>query len=324
MHGPWASLQCTKCIKFGVLFSCWSCGYSFQKSWGFIKKKVRRKKKDQSYHNRKETLMQQRLLLNMWWWCVRATEASWKLLAALTLPHSSCLSVCYQQRSCTLNILQLYSIMVVGGGTVYRDYKHTALYDQTLHSLVSQWQMQNFTSYINQTNSIPLDNCTRELHYCQWSCHTLQNANHSDHYKRGATVFEYDQLFSAGLLLSAVVTFYLPFTQFTRQTDSCSTAAPSVGERREFGAGWIGDLAIGAAVKLPSCRKWRITRCLVLWQIAPPLCHLLCALFTNTCSAYHLCRQHTQKPGQENDYTHLDTHILSTASLPGSVLLAWQ
>lgn len=37
------------------------------------------------------------------------------------------------------------------------------------------------------------------------------------HTKTGATVFEYDQLFSAGLLLSAVVAFYLPFTQFTCQ-----------------------------------------------------------------------------------------------------------
>lgn len=68
--------------------------------------------------------------------------------------------------------------------------------------------------------------------------------------KRGATVFEYDQLFSPGLLLSAVVTFYLPFTQFTCQTDSCSAAAPSVGERGEVDAGWLSDLANGAAAKL--------------------------------------------------------------------------
>ena len=51
------------------------------------------------------------------------------------------------------------------------------------------------------------------------------------HTKTGATVFEYDQLFSAGLLLSAVLAFYLPFTHFYMPKTGlgCGAAAPSVG-----------------------------------------------------------------------------------------------
>ncbi len=103
--------------------------------------------------------------------------------------------------------------------------------------------------------------------------------------KEGATVLEYDQVFYAGLPLSAVVAFHLPFSQFTCWTDSRCTAAPSVGERWELHAGWIGDLANGAAVKLHSCNKWKNTASLIFWQIGPPLRRLWSASFTDTSSA---------------------------------------
>lgn len=66
---------------------------------------------------------------------------------------------------------------------------------------------------------------------------------------RGRTaVFENDQLFSAGLLLSAVVAFCLPFTYFIIcQTESRGPAAPSVGGSREL---HVGSAAVQLMVLL--------------------------------------------------------------------------
>ena len=48
--------------------------------------------------------------------------------------------------------------------------------------------------------------------------------------ERGAAVYKYDLLFSAGLLLSAALAFHLPFTQFICQDDTYRTVTPSAGE----------------------------------------------------------------------------------------------
>lgn len=95
-------------------------------------------------------------------------------------------------------------------------------------------------------------------------------------YKRGASAHEYDLLFSAGLLLSAVVAFYLPFTYFTCQMRPLQSAvAPSGGERRER-ARRVGPWPKPKSCKekLHSCGKRRNTAGLVFWQIGPLQCRL--------------------------------------------------
>lgn len=146
----------------------------------------------------------------MWWWFVRAAETSLK--RSLGLPFLLLfLSICNQVWSCTF-IVEFYSFP-----RLWKVGHHKSLTLMTSsYSLLSyfstSWQLR-------KRNNIP-------WHYC----HLRQNANPSE---RGDTVFEYDKLFLAGLLLSAVLTFCSPFTHFASCTHSGGAAAPPVGERVE-------------------------------------------------------------------------------------------
>lgn len=226
MQGAWASLHCIGVVYFWSLFLCLQlCGQSSEKSWGFFLDK-----KHPSFATtvRKHWCNAQiSCWVNVHWWCVRAAESSRKNKtenACESLDTSfqpwRCISL-----SCLLCLLQLQILYSYSGlwkeGTGYTVFDVTEVWktqrennwlkmsqvDQFLEPAVSQQLTDRNTSHLLSVNQTSPEQCRGGC--VTFSGHVTLGKMQTTlrHTKTGATVFEYDQLFSAGLLLSAVVAF---------------------------------------------------------------------------------------------------------------------
>lgn len=236
MQGARASLQCTGCVYFWCLSS-----RALRNHGVFLKKK---KPSSLATTLRKHWCNRHTSCwVEVQWWCVRATEASRKEKNRKENPCVGLHISLHSPPLCSVHLgWRTYLIWLRYVKTEEANYTQPVLKKMSqVTSFYCILSVSTPPSAVCQSNKIIFTAVT-----VQRGCITLsEHVSHSQMQitlkpaKTGATVFEYDVLFSAGLLLSAVVAFYLPFTYFTCQKGWCSAAAPSVGERWELQGGSV-------------------------------------------------------------------------------------